>query len=91
LGATLKNIETIEEQSSFGTHSMDGVIIFKINKNSKLSKSLIKEGDVIIGIKQEKVKNISNFIDTYKKYDYSENTTFIIVRNQKEMEIEFKN
>ncbi|MDO5969594.1 PDZ domain-containing protein [Flavivirga aquimarina] len=90
LGATLKEIETIEEQSSFGTHSMDGVIILKIDKNSKLSKSSIKEGDVIIGVEQEKVKNISNFIDTYKKYDFSENTTFNIVRNQKEMEIEFK-
>lgn len=90
LGATLKNIQTIEEQSSYGTHSMDGIIILKVDKNSKLSKSLIKEGDVIIGIEKEKVKNISNFIDTYKKYDFSENTTFNIVRNQKEIEVEFK-
>ncbi|MEP1486809.1 MAG: PDZ domain-containing protein [Algibacter sp.] len=91
LGATLKEIETIEEQSSFGTHSMDGVIILKIDKDSKLSKSSIKEGDVIIGIEQEKVKNISHFIDTYKKYDFTETPKFIIVRNQKEMEIEFEN
>lgn len=90
LGATLKNIETIEEQSSFGTHNMDGAIILKIPENSKLSKSLLKEGDVVIGIGQEKVKNISNFMDIYKKYDFSESTMFVLVRNQKEMEIEFK-
>ncbi|WP_299668786.1 right-handed parallel beta-helix repeat-containing protein [uncultured Polaribacter sp.] len=90
LGATLKNMETIEEQSSFGTHSMDGVIISKIDKNSKLSKSSIKENDVIISVEQEKVKNISDFLDTYKKYNFRENKTFVVVRNQKEIEIEFK-
>ncbi|WP_139959454.1 PDZ domain-containing protein [Flavicella sediminum] len=88
-GITLKEMETIEEQSSFGTHNMDGVIVLKIDKESKYSKSTLKEGDVIVGVEKEKIKDISSFIDTYGKYDYREKSLFTIVRNQKEMVIVF--
>lgn len=89
LGITLKEIETIEEQSSFGTHNKDGVIVLKIDKKDKLSMSVFREGDVIIGVNTEKIKTISNFIETYKKYEYRETIPFTIVRNQKEIDIEF--
>ncbi len=91
LGVTLKEIETIEEQSSFGIHSMDGVIVLKIDENCKLSKSSLKEGDVIINVTAEEVKNISNFIEIYKKYEYRENILFTIIRDQKEISVEFIN
>ena len=91
LGATLKNIETIEEQSSYGTHSLNGVIILKIDKNSKLTKSALKEGDVIIGFADKKIKNISNFLDVFDKNSFRESGKVFIVRNQKEINIKLIN
>ncbi|QXP66374.1 PDZ domain-containing protein [Polaribacter sp. AHE13PA] len=88
LGTTLKEIETIEEQSSFGTHSLDGVIMLKINKNSKLSKSDFKENDVVISIEDEKVKNISNFLNLLEKNSFKESIKLMIVRDQEEIEIQ---
>jgi hypothetical protein len=90
LGTTLKEIETIEEQSSFGTHSLDGVIMLKINKNSKLSKSDFKENDVIISVENEKVKNISNFLNVLKKNSFKESIKLMIVRDQEEIEIQLR-
>jgi len=90
-GATLKNIETIEEQSSFGTHSLDGVIVLKIDKKSKLLKSTLKEGDVIISIGDQKVKNISNFLDVLEKNSFKESLNLMIVRDQEKIEIKLRN
>lgn len=90
LGATLKNIETIEEQSSYGTHSLDGAIVFKINKKSKLNTSGIKEGDVIVKVGREKIKNASEFLDKLQKYNFSETLKLTVIRDQKEKEIEAK-
>ncbi|KGL58886.1 PDZ domain-containing protein [Polaribacter sp. Hel1_85] len=87
LGATIKNIETIEEQSSFGTHSLDGVIIVKINKNSKLIKSSLRAGDVIVGFANMKVKNISNFLNIFDKNTSKGSNKVVIIRNQKEITI----
>jgi hypothetical protein len=90
-GATLKEIETIEEQSSFGTHSLEGVIVLKIDSKSKLLKSPLKEGDVIISIGDQKVKNISNFLAVLDKNSYKESIPLRIIRNQKEIEIKLRN
>ena len=87
LGATIKNIETIEEQSSFGTHSLDGVIIVKINKKSKLIKSSLREGDVIVGFANMKVKNISNFLNIFDKNTSKGSNKVVIIRDQKEINI----
>lgn len=91
LGTTLKNIETIEEQSSFGTHSLEGVIVLKMDKKSKLSKSALKEGDVIIGFANKKVKNISSFLDVLEKNSFKESVKVLIIRDQKEIEIKLSN
>jgi hypothetical protein len=90
LGATIKNIETIEEQSSFGTHSLDGVIIVKINKKSKLIKSSLKEGDVIIGFANKKIKNTSNFLNVFDKNTSNGSNKVVIIRDQKEVVVELK-
>ena len=90
-GVTLKEIETVEEQSSFGTHSLEGVIVLKIKKKSKLLKSTLKEGDVIISIADKKIKNIANFLDVLEKNSYKESIKLMIVRDQKEIEIKLAN
>ncbi|UMB59194.1 right-handed parallel beta-helix repeat-containing protein [Lutibacter sp. A80] len=44
-GVTLKEIETVEEQSSYGTHSLDGVIVLKTPKTLSINKNVF--GSVI--------------------------------------------
>ena len=67
LGGTLKNIETLEEQSASGLHSLDGIIVLKVKDKSKLAASGITDGDVIVGIDGEKVKNISELLVKYQE------------------------
>jgi S1-C subfamily serine protease len=59
LGGTLKNIETPEEQSAFGLHSIDGIIVLKVEDQSELAKSGMIDGDVIVGIEGEEVMNLT--------------------------------
>lgn len=90
LGGTIKNIETKEEQSSLGLFSMHGALILKVNKGSKLALAGIKQGDVIIGIEKEKVKNPSDLISKYQAVLWHEQVKLKVVRFQKEMEIFIK-
>ncbi|WP_235114749.1 right-handed parallel beta-helix repeat-containing protein [Cyclobacterium qasimii] len=54
LGGTLKNVETLAEQSASGLHSMDGVIVLNVKDKSKLAMSGITDGDVVVGVEGEK-------------------------------------
>ncbi|MBI0397344.1 hypothetical protein [Cyclobacterium marinum] len=54
LGATLKNLETLAEQSASGSHKMDGVIVLSVKSKSKLAMSVIKDGGVIVGVEGER-------------------------------------
>jgi hypothetical protein len=87
LSGTLKNIETPEEQSSFGLFNMDGVIVLNVKKESKLAMSGIKEGDVIIGFDDEKVKTIIDLLNKYQEYLWHGKANLTIIRQQKEMKI----
>ncbi|MCH4551434.1 PDZ domain-containing protein [Aestuariibaculum lutulentum] len=83
LGATLKNIETPEEQSASGLFDMNGVIVLKINSDSKLIHSGLKEGDVIVGMEEEKVKHIADFLKKYNSKNLNGKIKLRVVRNQK--------
>jgi len=87
LGVTLKNIETIEEQSAWGLHSTDGVIVIKIKNKSVLAASGIIDGDVIIKVEGEKIKNISELLIKYQENNWRDSLKLGIVRNQKEREV----
>ncbi|MBT3209399.1 MAG: PDZ domain-containing protein [Bacteroidetes bacterium] len=87
LGATLKNIETPEEQSASGLHSINGVIVLKVKEGSKLSTAGINEGDVIIAVEKKKIKNITSLLANYQENLWHGSVKFTIVRHQKEMGI----
>jgi hypothetical protein len=87
LGATIKSIETIEEQSASGLFSMEGVIILKLEKDNKLVKSGILEGDVIVGFDDEKVANITELLNKYQENLWHGKAVLTIIRDQKEMKI----
>ena len=87
LGATLKNVETLAEQSASGLHNMDGVIVLSVKNESKLAMSGIKDGDVIVGVEGEKIKNISELLIKYQENLWHGYLKLSIVRNQKVNEI----
>ncbi len=87
LGATIKNIETIEEQSASGLHSMDGVIVLEVKDENKLALSGIKKGDVIVELEDVKVKNISELLDKYQENLWQGSINLSIIRNQREMKV----
>jgi len=87
LGGTLKNIETPEEQSASGLFNIAGVIILKVTAVSKLATSGIKEGDVIVGLEDSEVKNISALLSKYQEYSRRERINLTVVRDQKEIKI----
>ena len=87
LGGTLKNIETLEEQSALGLHSMDGVVVSKVKENSKLAIAGMADGDVIVGVEGEKVKNISELLGKYQENLWHGKVKLSLVRHQKKIEI----
>ncbi|MFT5887013.1 MAG: hypothetical protein ACI9IP_003486 [Arcticibacterium sp.] len=90
LGGTLKNIETPEEQSAWGLLSMDGVILSKIKDSSKLATSGMLEGDVIIGVEGEVVKNISELLTKYQENLWHGRLKLTISRHQQKKEVILK-
>ncbi|WP_339924442.1 peptide-binding protein [uncultured Cyclobacterium sp.] len=87
LGGTLKNVETLAEQSASGLHSMAGVIVLDVKDKSKLAMSGITEGDVVVGVEGEKIKNIAELFIKYRENLWHGYLKLSIVRNQKEREI----
>ncbi|MBD0830610.1 PDZ domain-containing protein [Aestuariibaculum sediminum] len=87
LGTTLKNIETPEEQSASGLFDMNGIIVLKIEENSKLSPSNLKENDVIIGLNDDKIKNTEDFLNKYQGVSWQGQMTITVIRNQQRIKI----
>jgi S1-C subfamily serine protease len=56
-----------------------------------LIKSSLREGDVIVGFANKKIKNTSNFLNVLKKDSFKESIKVIIIRDQKEIEIKLSN
>lgn len=87
-GLTLKSIETVEEQSAFGMHSMEGVIVQEIAENSMFSKSKIALSDVIVAVDQERFKNLTELLIKLQEKHWQQNLQLTVVRNQVEIELE---
>ncbi len=90
LGGTIKNIETPEEQSAWGLLSMDGIIISKIKDSSKLAASGLLDGDIILNVEGEKVKNITELLTKHQENLWHGSLKLSVSRNQKEREVILK-
>ena len=82
LGATIKNIETLEERSASGLNKTAGVIILKIKKETVLASSL-KTGDVIIEGEGEAINNIQDLMRVFQGHNWKGKINFKVYRNQK--------
>lgn len=88
LGGIIKNVETLAEQSASGLHSMDGVLVISLKDGGKLAVSGVMNGDVVVEIDGEKIKNISELLRTYQEKLRHGRLKLSVVRNQEKREIQ---
>ena len=87
LGASIKNIETIEERSASGLNKTAGVVILSIDENTVLSSSKLKSGDVLIAGEDEEINQIQDLMKVYQGHNWKGKINFKIYRDQKPMEL----
>lgn len=87
LGATIKNIETIEERSASGLNKTAGVVVLKIAKETVLVASTLKVGDVIIAGEGEEINQIQDLMKVFQGHNWKGKINFKIFRNQKPMDL----
>ena len=87
LGAKLKNVETLAEQSASGLHKKAGVIVLSVAKESKLEMAGIEDADVIVEVGGEEIENISGLLLKYQENLWRGVLDLTIIRNQKKRKI----
>lgn len=83
LGATIKNIETLEERSASGLNKTAGVILIEIEEETVLASSSLKVGDVIIEGEGEEINQIQDLMKVFQGHNWKGKINFKIYRNQK--------
>lgn len=83
LGAELKNVETLAEQSASGLHNLAGVIVLSVANESKLAMAGIEESDVIVEAGGEEIKDIASLLVRYQENLWRGYLNLTIIRNQK--------
>ncbi len=84
-GASVKNIETREQQSAFGLSENSGVMILSTSENALLSK--LRVGDVILKYNGKKVDNFFSLQKFEKENWQKQSVELIIQRNQSQKKI----
>ena len=86
-GATLKNIETLGEQSAAGLTEMSGVILLEVPAVSALAKSGLKIGDVILQCQDMKIGTFRQLLQVAKDSQYLSELKLVVQRNQTKMNV----
>jgi hypothetical protein len=87
LGADVKNVETLGEQSANGLSSMSGIMLLDVPEKSRCARMGFKTGDVIIGFEETEVKTFTQLKRLLASHSADEISTMGIMRNQKKEEI----
>src|SRR5699024_6584338 len=82
LGAKIKNVETLGEQSAAGLDRMAGVLILQVDPNSSASKAGLQEGDVIIEINGISINNLQDLFEVYQGHKWRGELRLSVVQNQ---------
>jgi len=85
--ATVKNVETIEEQSAAGLSAAQGVILINVPGYSSLGRSGFQTGDVIISFEGKVIKDFEQIQTILKENSTLKEITFKVMHNQEEVNI----
>lgn len=83
MGAKVKNIETLGEQSAAGLSSISGVALLEVPKNSELAKFGFQTGDVILKCRNTDIKNFSQLTQEIQKNQRKGDVELTVMHNQK--------
>lgn len=87
LGAKVKNIESLGEQSAAGLHDMNGVLFAEIPVSSMAAKNKLKQGDVIVKIGDQDINSITDLLSVFQAIKWIGGAECTIIRNQAEQKI----
>ncbi|HMF70621.1 MAG TPA: PDZ domain-containing protein [Flavitalea sp.] len=82
LGATIKNVETLGEQSASGLPDMHGVLILSVASGSLAENNQLKIGDVIRSVNSKPVINISELLNAIQMVTWQGEVKAGVFRNQ---------
>ncbi|MGC9355791.1 MAG: PDZ domain-containing protein, partial [Mariniphaga sp.] len=82
LDGSVKNIETLGEQSANGLSSMSGVLILKVPENSTLADFGFVKSDVIVAVNGEEVKNFEQLQNLLEKKNDKKSFAVSLMRDQ---------
>lgn len=88
MGAKVKNLTTLGEQSATGMDDIRGVLVLEVPLDSPAS-SILQINDVILSFNNTKIDNVSNLLGVYKS-SMETNVELVVFRNQKEVKKSFK-
>ncbi len=87
LGATIKNIETLGEQSAAGLPDKNGVLVLRVSTGSFAEKSGLKQGDVIRKIDTKIISSVGEMVTILQVKFWLSQVPATIVHNQQEEQI----
>ncbi|MBC7888258.1 MAG: PDZ domain-containing protein [Ferruginibacter sp.] len=87
LGAVIKNVETLGEQSASGLPDKEGVLIVKVNPGSLAEKSGLEAGDVIRMINGKQVANVAEMLNSLQTIMWQGGAQANILHNQQSKDL----
>jgi S1-C subfamily serine protease len=88
MGAKVKNLKTLGEQSATGMGDIRGVLVLEVVAGSEASKFL-QANDVILVYNSRKTNNLDDLLEA-QKLAIGAKTEVVIFRNQKEEKVNVK-
>ena len=83
LGARIKSVNTLGEQSATGIPDMSGVIVLSVEKGSLMDKGGLKANDVIFkAYNYDRVLNLNDFLKSYQSGKWRKSMKLKVYRNQ---------
>jgi len=87
LGGKIKSVDGLGDRSAYGLPDETGVIVMAAGNNSLLSRSGLKNRDVIRIAGDKPIQNIQQLLDVYQSLNWAGKITLTIIRNQQVMQV----
>jgi hypothetical protein len=82
MGGVIKGVDGLGDRSAYGLPDETGVVVVKVNANTLLDKSGLKEGDVIREADGSPIRTISDLLEVCQTSGWKPTIEVSIIRNQ---------
>lgn len=90
LGATIKNLETLGEQSASGAPDKQGVLLVSVSPNSLAARSGLEPGDVIRQINGKAISGVAEMLSLLQTVMWQGHVKATMLHNQQTKEVEIR-